>query len=324
MAYTIKECSRSEVLSPSGVQTTRTFLVEPYNARGECYADLLGGVRLLGGRLVRVPPLSDPAYLPARVSEIRCEPIEQDTLNGAVFGNSYNPLLRNAPYSGPAELTVTYKTPDGSPGDPLGPNDAETIDNAAGKGAGEFQEIELATLAWDFSAQNLTLPNKFYQWAGGADAGKLLQNTNVGATKTIPRFELSLERKFIPKKPTQAIIQNLGKVNQAAIRVGFDLYPAETLRFDSAQVRQAITNVGLKFFNITYKFTCMPVFEKTEGGAVAHVGWNRLFNPRTGRWTTVQVAGDGTKIYPYDQTIIQTLAGRAVRGFNLLFHPMAS
>lgn len=323
MAYTIKEEARSELLSPSGVQTTRVFLVNPWAARGEAYADLLGGVYLIGGRLVRVPPLSDPAYLPARVSEIRCEPIDDDTLNGDVYGNNYNPLLRHAPYRSPARLTVTYKTPDGSAGDPLGPNDPGTIDNAAGNGTSEAQEIELATLAWDFSAQNLTLPNKYYHWAGGSDAGRLLQNQNIAATKTIPRFEISLERKFLVRKPVTAICALLGKINQNPIRVGFDTYPAETVRFDSAQVRQAITNLGIKFFNVTYKFTVMPVFERVETGADAFVGWNRLFNPRTGQWTLVNTVGGGEKIYKYDQGITQTLAGRAVRGFNLLFHPMA-
>jgi hypothetical protein len=323
MAYTIKEESRSEMLSPAGVQTTRVFQVSPWAARGEAYADLLGGVRFIGGRLVRIPPLSDPAYLPARVSEIRTEPVEEDTLNGDVYGNNYNPLLRHAPYRGPARLTVTYKTPDGSASDPLGPNDPQTIDNAAGSGSSEVQEIELATLGWDFSAQNLTLPNKYFQWAGGTDGGKLLQNQNVAATITIPRFEISLERKFVIRKPVVAICALLGKVNQESVRIGFDTYPAETVRFDSAQVRQAITNLGIKFFNITYKFTVMPVYDTIETGAKAFVGWNRLFNPRTAQWTKVHVVGDGAPIHRFDTTVSQTLAGRVVSGYGLLFHPAA-
>lgn len=323
MPYTIKEESRSEVISPAGVQTTRVFQVSPYNARGECYADLVGGVRFVGGRLVRIPPLSDPAYLPARVNEIRCDPIEDDTLNGDIYGNNYNPLVRHAPYRGPARLTVTYKTPDASATDPNGPNDPQTIDNAAGGGTGEVQEIELATLAWDFSAQNLSVPNKYYQWGGGADGGKLLQNQNVAATITIPRIEISLERKFVIRKPLAAICALMGKINKDPLVIGFNSYPAETLRLDSAQVRQLITNLGIKFFNVTYKFTCMPKFDKIETGADAFVGWNRLFNPRTGQWTKVHVAGDGTPIHRLDQDITQTLRGRVVKGFKLLFHPMA-
>jgi hypothetical protein len=323
VSYTITEEARSEVLSPSGVTTTRIFQVTPYSARGQAYADLLGGVKRIGRRLVRTPPLSDPAYRPARVSEIRCEPIENDFLDGSVYGNNYNPLIRHAPYHGPARLTVTYKTPDSSAGDPLGPNDPATIDSL-GKGAGETQEIELATLAWDFSAQNLSLPNKYFKWAGGTDVDKLLQNQNVSATITIPRFEVSLERKFVIAKPTNAIVQLLGKINKAPVVIGFDTYPAETLRFDSAQVRQAITNEGVKFFNIVYKLTCMPVFDEIESGFDDFVGWNRLYNPRTSQWTKVAVAGAPAKgIHRFDQDIVQTLAGRQVKGFSLLFHPMS-
>lgn len=333
MAYSIKEVSRREQLDPDGVTINRVMDVSPYASRGEAYTDLLGGVKFLGGRIVRFPPLGDPAFPWARVNSITCDPIDtSDYLDGSVYGNSYSPLLLAAPYHGPARLNVAYRTPSLSGNDQLGPNEVDAIDASDGNQAEEQQEVELATLSWDFSTQNLTLPTLRYGFEtheakGRALVDELLASTGVAATKAIPRLEISLERKFVVRKPTATILTMLGRINAAPFTVGFDTYPAETLRFDSAMVRQAITNQGVKFFNITYKFSCMPVWDTVydaDGNVTDFVGWNRLFNPRTALWERVRLVSDGTRgIHELDSIITGTYGNRTVSGFKLLFSPRA-
>lgn len=333
MPYTIVECERDETITPDGVTTIREFLVSPYSARGEAYADLVGGVKLIGGRLIRIPPMSDPAYPQARVSEIRCRKIDDDTLDGAAIGSGYNPLVRHAAYRNAARLVVTYKTPSNSPSDPLGPNDQQTIDNASGEGVGDLQELELATQAWDYSSQQLTLSGDRFGWqridAPTEPPNELLQNEQIAVTKTIPRVEISLERKFVLRLPQLAISALQNRINTAPFTIGYDTYPAETLRFDGAQVRQALTNLGLKFYNVTYKFSCFSTYDDYEadnefGYDTGYVGWNRLFDPRTVLWRRVTALGNPTRgIHLLDGGYSKTLAGRVIKGFRNLFHPLA-
>src|SRR5262249_37866638 len=162
--------------------------------------------KLIGGRLVRYPPMYEPAFRWARVSEIACDPLEEDFLKAPSPGS--NPWLFSSPYNGPARLRVTYKTPARGASQ-------DDIDQSQGQGAEEQQEIDLANEFWEFSAVNLTLPNSRYGWENKTSTSlppsELLQNSGIAATKTIPRIEFALERKMLLRKPINAILKMLGR-----------------------------------------------------------------------------------------------------------------
>jgi hypothetical protein len=332
VAYTVKELSRVEKIMSTGLEVTRVLDVAPYAARGEAYNDLLGGVRLIGGRLVRFPPLADPAFPWCRVSDITTEPID-DTDYLVAPSPSYNPLRVAAPYKNAARMTVVYRTPEGG-------QDENDIDNGEGDGTNEAQEIDLADESWEFSNSQVQIPNTTMAWErtdGGTSAsplppGSVLNpNSALAARMLIPKLDYTLVRKLVVRKPTQAILLNLGRVNKKRIRLGPDTYEAECVRFDGASARRAITNRGVKFYEVTYKFCVNPIFDSywkgpgADTNARGYVGWNRFYRFDQDRYMYVSNPKNANRrVYQYDEDdAVQVLGGRTVKGFLLLFNPYA-
>lgn len=332
MAYTLNEISRQEKLTASGLEVTRVLDVEPYAARGQAYSDLIGGVRLVGGRLVRFPPLADPAFRWCRVAEITTDPIDESDYLVAP-SQSYNPYRLTAQYHGPARLTVVYKTPEGG-------QTPDDIDKGGGDGTDEAQEIELADESWDFSNTQVPIPNTAMAWertdgsspSAPLPPGSVLnQASTLSARKLIPKLDYALVRKFVVRKPTTAILQMLGRVNKSSIRLGGDLYLPEMVRFDAASARRSITNLGIKFYEMTFKFCINPIWDtywKGPGEAVTatgYVGWNRFYYFEKDRWQYMHNRRTANRrTYQFDEDApAQRLGGRQVKGFKLLFNPYA-
>ena len=305
--YTLLDISREENVTPEGIEVTRVFHCTPYSARAAVYDTLIGGVRLRGGILSRVLPASDPYFPWCRVDSIQTSMLDEDYLVSPSPGVS--PLRVGSPYNGPAVMTVHYKTPHYT----------------------APEEIELVNQSWEFSAQNLTLPNERYGWknddpispSNDDDPSELLAFSGIAATKTIPRLEYAITRHLIPRKPINAIMKLLGRINKTTFTVGRDRYPPGTLRFDSASASQKVTNRGIKFFDVTYKFAVMPVFDWIDEKKLKQgfVTWNRLFDPRKGFWRRVVLFKDPKRgIYLFDTDI----KGLKSKGFRLLFDRVSS
>jgi hypothetical protein len=326
----VTEISREQTCNRDSVSVTRVLDVEPYASWYDMCSLLLGGVRLVGGFLYRVPPLTDP-YLPwAFCKTVRVEGIGTFHGTGAAV-----PAIQLASrnYYRRARLHVTYES--------LQQTEQE-MNNAAGQNGGQSdaQEIELASQSIDVSAQQLTLPNKYFKWRYSPNLS--LAQQGVNATKTIPQMKTVLVRHFVITRPLNAIAALIGRVNYSSFRVGTATWPPETLRFDGAVCNQKITNLGVKFHEIQYTFAVLPVYDdialSTETyspgnpnavvtpstKAKAWVGWNRVYNPARGHWDRPVQVGDPLKgVYEYDNAIYQNLVGGAVSGFRLLFHPGA-
>jgi hypothetical protein len=324
MPYTATETGVSEKFGEDEQTVVRRFQVEPWSARGEFYADMLGGVRLVAGRLFRVFPKRDPNYLWLFARGVDTAPPADDP--GEV-DLSANGIITRASYKW-AEVTVTYKPLDRDIPD----NDQDT--------SNEQQEIDLATIALDFSARNLTLPNDWFVWdteersLGSAGFGlpdpprELVKNTNIGVTKVFPQIQVVVTRHLCARKPHNAIIANLGRINGKAMTLAGDRYPKHTLRFDSARANRKITSRGIKFWELSYTFAVQPMFDKIGPDQFDFVGWNRVYDPVRGFFRFVKGKNDGGKmIYEYDDSenaAKQSINGQDKKGFGLLFHPLAN
>lgn len=315
----ITEISRAEKLSMDSTEVTRVLRVDDWTARLVVANQLLGGVRLIGRRLVRVPPLRDPALRWAFCQSVDIAPVEEDHL---VAGAGDNVLLKTGAYSGGAVLTCAYKNFD------------YTAQQGSAPETTEKNEVELATQTWEFSGQALTLPNRYLIWkdaaTGGGSAGDdTLQMSEVAGTKQIPKFDVLLTRHFVLRKPTTAILTMLGTINKTAFKIGRDNYPAETLRFDSISMTQKLTDRGLKFFDTTMRFGVMGIWDKFKDDAgvetTGYVTWQRVFDPRKALWRKpVWFADNNRGIYQYDEdSRTQTILGQVKKGFILLFNPRA-
>lgn len=325
MPYTAREVSVEEDFSQDAQIVTRVLNVDPWSSRAEFLADVGGGVRIVGNRIWRQLPARDPAYPWLRAKSVKFKPLGEDpgTLSDAV-----NHLRTRAVYT-TAVAVVTYTQPDFETGDSTtGADQAETERPQQS----EQEELDLATVGWDFSARALRLPNHQFVWSdavGGAADG-LLVNSDTSVTKVMPGVQLVATRHLVPRKPLNAILGQLGRVNKVPVTIAGDTYPAESLRFDSAKATRKFTNRGAKFYELTYTWSCQPVYDRIALPPVAtlfgYVGWNRLFDPRAGYWRYVRDnTAQANLIYRYDEDgPTQSLNGRDTKGFALLFHPAAA
>lgn len=315
MPYTAIETGVSEKFGEDEQTVVRRFQVEPWSARGEFYADMLGGVRLVAGRLFRVFPKRDPNYTWLFARGVDTAPPADDP--GEV-DQSANGIITRASYKW-AEVTVTYKPLDRD----IPENDQDT--------SNEQQEIDLATIAIDFSAKSLTLPNQWFVWADAPAAANdgLVTNSNIGVTKVYPGAQVVVTRHLCARKPHNAILGNLGRINGKALTLAGDRYPPHTLRFDSARANRKITSKGIKFWELAYTFAVQPMFDKVTDVSWDFVGWNRIYDPKKGWWRFVRsnLGGDSKFLYEYDDdanAAKQSINGQDKRGFGLLFHPLAN
>lgn len=321
----ITEISRKANYKRDGISITRVLDVAPYSEHGLVASTLLGGINYVGGRLVRTLPYSDPHIPWAFCSSVDVDGVGQYIGVGPLSGISMLGVWNNG-YD-IARMTVTYETLQQT---------QQEMQASGGPSTTDVEEMELASQSWDISAQVLTLPNDRYRWEN--NPGLSMAQTGTNATKVTPKMDLAIVRHYCVNRPLNAMRALVGRVNSTAYVIGGVSYPAETLRFDGATISQKITNQGVKFFEINYKFAVqceydvchytneitqvdnpkivvVPALVRNEW-----VGWNRLFRPDRGAWDYVRLVSDGTtKIYKPDTDIIQG----NVPGFRLLFHPLA-
>lgn len=328
---TAVEISRKVNATRTGVSVTRVIDVEPYASWYSVCSTILGGVRLIGKALVRVPPYGDPIVPWAFADSVEVEGL------GAFVGASPSSLAatlkaRNNFYQR-ARLTIQYKSMEATENEI---NDAKGDD-----GNDAQQEIELASQSLDFGATQLTLPNTNMRFRYSKAPNPAINPI----TKTIPTLKLVFVRHLVVTRPINAITSLVGKINYSSFRVGPTTWPAETVRFDGATCTQKITNQGIKFHEITYTFAIMPVFDRiaiskedynsdpktltTKSQTTkAYVGWNRVFRADRNFWDRLVASSDDPayqfrQIFEYDKDVKQTLRGGQVSGFALLFHPAA-
>jgi hypothetical protein len=304
----ISEISRKVKKTRTGVEIDRVLKVDPY-ADADAVCDvLLGVVVFKSGALSRTAPLFDP-YYPYAACE-HCS-IEGIGAIGPFAGAGLGVLGAKNEYES-AKIAVHYRT-----------NDHSDDQN--------LSEIELASESHDFGGQQLTLPNKLYAVPQSSGVPATMASQGMSAVKTFPRLDFQLTRHFVPRKPIQAALALMGRVNKRPITVGFDVYPPETLRFDGMNTKRAYTNAGVKFFEIQHKWAVQGTYDlimEPAGSSTllttttGYVGWNRIFNPQTGAWMRpTLIGGDKRPLYLFDDDYTQQVSGfGTVKGFDLLFN----
>jgi hypothetical protein len=307
MAYTVHEQTREVDASGADATVVRTLLVTPYSEHVTALADLLGYIRSVGGTLVRNYPHRDPWMPWLWCTKAKAVPFGGvlTATDSAVSGTAQLDALNTA---ASALVTATY-TP-------------MTIDRQQLESA---EEKDLATQSWEFSARQMRIPNRFMRFK--FNTADTTYDAETVASVVIPQIDYRLTRQYCLRKPTDAILKNLGKINKSEFRIGTDNYPAGTLRFEAASSSQKMTVQGLRFFELTYCFSCVPLYDTVyPGNAMDYVGWNRVFNSLRGYWEEAVWANNSTLgIYRYDEdTAVQTLGGATVSGFDLLFHRKAT
>ncbi len=311
----VGEISRKVHYTTSGVEVTRVLRVVPYADFPIVAFLLMGGVRLLGGRLRRFPPARDPV-----LPWCFCQDVQVDGIG--VFGSTIpagiTALIAQNGYEEGALLTAVYKTLENNPA----PTDQQN------QSTNSQQEIDIASETYDFSSQLLTISSNAMKWS---QDGALLNNKLHNVTKVVPRVDFALTRHLVINKPSKAIRDMAGRINKSVLICQNDLYPVGTLRFDGASASRKTTSEGLKFWEMTYKFAVQPVFDDivaSFGSTVTtdYVTWNRLFRFDISRWDYPVFIGDANRrIYLYDEDgPSQVLGTDVVKGFPLLFHPAAS
>lgn len=324
---TAVEIERKVKATRTGIEVTRVIDVEPYSAWYSVCSTILGGVRLVGGVLYRTPPWSDPTVPWAFADSVDVEGVGVFT---GLPPSTLAATLSASNYYRRARMTITYKS--------LEVPDQDNPDQS------DQKEMDLASETMDFGVQNITIPASTFYWRY---APKAPLPTVIPYVKRIPNLKLVYARHFVLRKPVNAITQLVGRINYSSFAIGGSVWPAETLRFDGANVSQKVTNLGVKYHDIQYTFAVMPVFdwialsEEVYNGSSpttgvktpskvkrAYVGWNRT--PRLDRpyWDRpVSYSPDPTYnykgIHEYDKDVKQSLRGGEVRGFRLLFHPAA-
>lgn len=338
---TVKEVDRKVSVDAESMSVTRTLDVYPYADYLKVVNLLLGGYSNVGPLLYYRAPARDP-YHPFCF----CQSIDIDGVGaiGTTQPDGITILNAKNGYSICARLTAVYK--------PLGKATADEVENADDDGNDsdekpqEKPEIDRAEQSWTFAAQQLTLPTEYYRFKnGGGPHPSLVKGIN--ATKKIPRIEYSLMRHFVVNIPVDAITALIGRINRDPFRVGKAVWPAECLRFDGADVKQKITNRGMKLYDVSYKFSVMPIIDTYADGETqeivtsayspdkvtvpasttsGRVGWNRVYRPERGYWDKLVLQSDADRqIYNYAEDYTQTNSrGREVGGFNLLFHPRST
>lgn len=327
---TAVEISRKVSATRTGVTVTRVIDVEPYSGWYSVCESILGGVKLIGGALIRVPPYSDPSVPWAFADSVDVEGI------GAFVGMAPASLATTMAaknFYRRARLTIQYKS--------LEATENEVKDATGNDGDDAQQEIELASQSLDFGSTQLTLPNTNMRFRYSPAPNPAINPI----TKTIPTLKLVFARHLVVTRPINAITSLIGRINYSSFRIGTTSWPAETVRFDGATSTQKVTNLGIKFYEITYTFSIMPVFDRiaiskedynsdpkvltTKSQTTrAYVGWNRVFRADRNFWDRLVAQSDDPayqfrQMFEYDKDITQNLRGSQVSGFKLLFHPAA-
>ena len=316
--------------SRDGIQTVRTLRVTPYSEVSYVADLLLGGARLIGGFLFRIPPARDP-FFPACI----CTKVEADEGIGAWTGTAasgINNLIGQPSYAEGCRIRVTYdtitSTLDPRDGDLENPPPPATLPTGNPIEPTNQQEIDLANENWDFSAQQLTHDGKHLGFVENrtADPTQVVSNVRPFVTVTVPQIQLALVRHYVIRPPYGAIQALCGCVNEFAFGKTRNNWPVETVRFDGTHTMRKLTSFGIKYWEMSYKFALMLLKAKCEDNVKRSVGWLRQYDPKTGIWRLVTAINDRQKfLYDYDTASREeTLRGVLVQGFNCLFHPRAT
>lgn len=304
--------ARTVRASQGSLEITRDFYLEPYLAYPRVMEALMGTVRLVGRRLVRVPPLRDPHHPWCYCTDVSVEMVHPEAVSaGGPFASAALAVAAAETITGGALVRTVWKSPDAST--------ADSRDNAGGPGTTPQQERDLAEESFTYGAKNITLPNERLKWEGTSEA---LVNTNVQAVKTVPSLDYTLTRHFVLKLPHRALTQLMGKINNDELRVASVTWPPETMRLDGASARRKISILGLPFYDLTLRWAIQPAYEPVEDGASNDpdwVGWNRFFRPDTGLWEYAEWVSTAERVYLHDTTVTQTGFGIDITGFDLLF-----
>lgn len=130
-------------------------------------------------------------------------------------------------------------------------------------------------------------------------------------------------------------------------------WAAETMRFEGAQISRRFTNKSVPFYTVGMRFSILaewglcgdipgapalvtsgapPVTTFDESKVKYHfVGWNRIYRFKRGFWqypklnftTNTIKAANQDRIYLHDEDVTETIKGKTVKGFKLLFTPGA-
>jgi hypothetical protein len=319
MAYTVTQQNVDERFATDDQSVAVTYIVTPWSARSEFYGDILGGVRRKNGRLYRQLPARCPGFDWLFAQGCSTKPFEEDY---GESGPSDNVLAASPAYLS-AVVTVTYKPLSNDLPDPGAGN--ETAGPANQSPSNPQQEMDLASLSWDFSARNLKLPNQWFIWdTDSYSSAEPLPNQETSVTKIYPGLQIVMTRHLVASVPVDAILGQLGRVNNEDITLANKLYRKEMVRFDSAKANRKVTSQGYKYFELSFTFAVNPVFDLIDPSQSGWVGWNRLFDPKRGYWRHVKNNTTGKLIYDADTSgPSQKLGGKDVTGFKLIFHPQA-
>jgi hypothetical protein len=325
-AYTLEQSTRVEDGTAETLKITINYTLAPATpaVRRAAYADLLGGIKLVRGRLVYQRPKQDPIFPWCYCSNVKTEGLDEDVLNEDETAYSANKIRMTATFEPRPAVTPDEETSDS-------PDTSES-----GEDAGQPTEVDTLRKDWDFSARNLTLPNQFMKWGSTKAPGDkdiLLANDAIAATITLPQIDYVITRFFVRNKPSNAITTLCGRVNKKVFRLYGETYQPETLRLESAKATQRVTNFGTKCYEITCKWIINPIYDSIveavnpvpDASGNGYVGWNRIFNPRVCKWERIVWLFDPARgMYLYDEDApSQTINGKVVKGFGLLFNPGA-
>lgn len=323
--YTLQDVGRSWGLVDGEFTSYRALRVSPGTpaAITALCSDLAGGLRRIGNRTIRQLPAKDPDF-----PDLRCFSIQGNPIANANYtsGANDNALTVAGVYE-EYDLLVGYRTP------PYG-----EIIAAASSDANEVTEIETATLTKEFGGEVLPIDSK--KWGvpttntGSANPGPAAITLDAAGMADVllqlPFVDLTLTRHQVLSEPSIAISDMWNRVNLNPMEIQGTTYAAETLHFVGATSTKKLNNFGFASLEITYRFRYRPIKGVISDGVPivrGFVGWNREFDPRgpIPNWTYIRpFGGPDTLKYEYDEDAdSQTIRGRELRGFPLLFHPDA-
>jgi len=317
MAYTVVEVTRKTSGSWATLQVVRTLQIAPYASEPECIADLLGYVKLVGRRrLVRVLPARDPYYRWLRCTSAESAPIG-NLLKGTNLAATGKLQLLARGTADIAVINATYTPPN---------VDTDDYDRSGGSGGNENTEKEIATETWEFSGRNRPLPNQFLKWEF-TNQPLAANISETQAWEIEPHIDYRVTRHMCIRKPTQAILKLLGTINKRVFNIRGESYPIGTVRLDTVSASRRTSTQGFPFTEVTYGFSIFPLFDTIEpGNVVDFVTWNRRFDPIEAYWQRIVWSKRPTRrLHRFDDDMLsQTIGGRTISGFDLLYHPAAA
>lgn len=322
--------------SQGSLRIVRTGWCRPYTGTIPMVADLLGGYRLFGRRIVLIPPMRHPLFTWCRATDIQIEPFESmqytsatERANIAGLRRIALPRKKNFGTEGKARVQITYTLP-------------TLNDDANQEGNNADENMAIASESWNFSARSLTIPGRFYKWKFSGPINPVQYSDNL-VKKDFAEVEYQLVRHRCLTIPFNCVAALTGTINYNPIKIINTTFPAETLLFlGLAATRQLTTAQGFPFYELTYRFKIKPnvdFIQYTALGAggvldtdygMGFVGWNRIYNFSTGLWErwvegllTGPGVGRGLYLYDTDKASFVLRNGSTVAGFKTLFDPRA-